>query len=138
MEVMSIYKISSRKFGFEIEKQACEYLRCNQYHVICRNFVSRYGEIDIVAFDETALVFIEVRYRRKGALVTPAESVNSRKAQRLKLAIRDFLYKHIETVDQFDSIRVDLCSVTDSMDKNNRAKDTPELDFQITKGILEF
>lgn len=138
MEVMSIHKISSRKIGLEIEEEACEYLRRNQYHVICRNFVSRYGEIDIVAFDETALVFIEVRYRRRGALVTPAESVTSRKLQRLKLAIRDFLYKYTETVGHFESIRVDLCSVTDSMDKGNRRGDAAELDFQITKGILGF
>ncbi len=138
MEVISIDKISARKLGFEIEEQACEYLRRNQYYVIFRNFVSRYGEIDIVAFDETTLVFIEVRYRGKGALVTPAESVTSRKIQRLKLAIRDFLYKHTETIGRFESIRVDLCSVTDSMDKGNRREDTTEFDFQIITGILEF
>ncbi|QUL98741.1 MAG: YraN family protein [Candidatus Fermentithermobacillus carboniphilus] len=42
---------SPRELGFQLEQQACRYLEQNGYRVLCRNFVSRYGEIDIVALE---------------------------------------------------------------------------------------
>ena len=43
------------------------------------NFVSRYGEIDIVALEGHTLVFVEVRYRRPGSLVTPGNRLTPEK-----------------------------------------------------------
>ncbi|HHW18041.1 MAG TPA: YraN family protein [Firmicutes bacterium] len=59
---------SPRELGFQLEEQACRYVERNGYSVICRNFVSRYGETDIVALEGHTLVFVEVRYRRPGFL----------------------------------------------------------------------
>ncbi|HHX10857.1 MAG TPA: YraN family protein [Firmicutes bacterium] len=117
--------------GHIIEDQACDYLRQKDYCIICRNYRSRYGEIDIVAGQRSVLVFVEVRYRKRGSLVTPQESVNRTKIHRLKLAIRDFLYKHSRIVQDYDSMRVDLICASEP-------KDSPSPGFTIIQGIIEF
>ncbi|HHY12079.1 MAG TPA: YraN family protein [Firmicutes bacterium] len=121
--------------GYVIEGYACDYLKRNKYRIICRNYRSRYGEIDIVATDESALVFVEVRYRRRGSLVTPEESVSRAKIRRLKLAVRDFLWKHSGMAGNHSSIRVDLCCVTDP---GEASQEGGEFDFKVIKGIIQF
>jgi len=81
-------KRNSRRIGFAIE-EAGKYLEEKRYRIVCRNFFSRYGEIDIVACNKDVLVFVEVRYRKHGPLVSPVESVDFRKLQGLRLAIRE-------------------------------------------------
>ena len=51
----------SRAKGDIAESKACEYLLENGYQVIERNFYSRFGEIDIIAFKEDVLHFVEVK-----------------------------------------------------------------------------
>lgn len=121
--------------GLRAEQQACSYLADRGYKVIGRNFRSRYGEIDIIANHESTLVFVEVRYRRHGSLVTPSESVNWTKIKRLRLAIRDFLSRHHGLVCDGDSIRVDLCCVSGPGDACEEAH---EFDFELLKGIIHF
>lgn len=128
---MNIHRsgISSREFGFQIEEKACEYLQRNQYRILRRNYFSRYGEIDIIAFDEKTLVFVEVRYRKEGALLSPAESIDSRKIRKLRLTIRDFISKHSAITGEITGIRTDLCAVSGSGER---------LEFRLTKGIIDF
>ena len=49
--------------GKEGEEAAVCYLQDEGYNIICRNFRCMQGEIDIIAKDETYLVFIEVKTR---------------------------------------------------------------------------
>ena len=51
----------SRAKGDIAESKACEYLLQNGYLVIERNFYSRFGEIDIIAFKDEVLHFVEVK-----------------------------------------------------------------------------
>ena len=51
----------SRAKGDIAETKACNYLLDNGYQVIERNFYSRFGEIDIIAFKEEVLHFVEVK-----------------------------------------------------------------------------
>ena len=85
---MKVREAGPQYTGRIAEDQACDYLRQNDYRIICRNYRSRYGEIDIVAACGSVLVFAEVRYRRRHSLVPPQESVSRAKTQRLKLTMR--------------------------------------------------
>ncbi|HHW18032.1 MAG TPA: YraN family protein [Firmicutes bacterium] len=124
--------------GFQVEEQACRYLEQNGYCVICRNFVSRYGEIDIVALEGHTLAFVEVRYRRTGSLVTPQESIDARKANRIRLAVRDFVSRRTET-NGYSSIRVDLCAVSGNLEAfRGESGKKPSLEFEVIKGIIDF
>ena len=51
----------SRAKGDIAETKACNYLLENGYQVIERNFYSRFGEIDIIAFKDEVLHFVEVK-----------------------------------------------------------------------------
>ncbi len=128
-------RLKQDSVGFRAEEQACSYLRKRGYQIIGRNYQSRYGEIDIIAHYESVLVFVEVRYRKYGSLVTPAESVGPTKIRRLKLAIRDFLSRHEEGINHGGGIRVDLCCVTGL---KNAFDEAHGFDFQMLEGIIQF
>ncbi|MDA3079329.1 MULTISPECIES: YraN family protein [unclassified Campylobacter] len=48
-------------FGFSAESKACEFLQNHGFTILCRNFHSRFGEIDIIAKKDEILHFIEVK-----------------------------------------------------------------------------
>ena len=129
----------ARHLGLQMEGLACEYLKEQGYKIKCRNFLSRYGEIDVIGYDGDILAFVEVRYRRRGSLVSPSESIDRQKVRKIKLAIRDFLSRNEPCVGKCAGIRVDLCSVTGSPANTSAGKpETQALEFQLIKGILDF
>jgi putative endonuclease len=83
------------------------YLEKHGYHVLARNVHSRYGEVDLIAENESFLCFVEVKARKEGSLVAPAEAVDRRKQQKLVLTAQAYLLEH-ETQKQprFDVFEV--------------------------------
>ena len=76
------------KKGKHYEELACNYLRSIGYKILRRNYHCRFGEIDIIALDGNRLVFVEV----KGSKVCdPAERIDKRKMERLKICMEKFL-----------------------------------------------
>lgn len=51
----------SREKGREYENRACEFLLRSGFEIVERNFYSRFGEIDIIAYKEGVIHFIEVK-----------------------------------------------------------------------------
>lgn len=76
------------------EDLAAALLEQNGYHILARNFHCRGGELDIVAAKGEILAFVEVRTRRSGAMVSPAESVTAAKRKKLVSAAYAFLEEH--------------------------------------------
>jgi putative endonuclease len=62
--------------------------------VVARNYRCRSGEIDLIAADGNALVFVEVRYRRRAGYGSAAESIDRRKQLRVVQSARHFLQSH--------------------------------------------
>lgn len=54
------------------------------YQIIETNYKCNSGEIDIIAWHEAQLVFIEVRSRKDSNFGTPQETVDIKKQQKLK------------------------------------------------------
>jgi putative endonuclease len=69
--------------GRRAERAARDYLAGLGYAVRETNFRTRFGEVDIIAEKDGWLVFVEVRARRAGSLVGPAESLTAQKLRRL-------------------------------------------------------
>jgi putative endonuclease len=65
------------------EDLAVQHLQGAGYEVLARNWRCREGELDIVARQGDALVFVEVKTRSGTAFGEPAEAVHPRKARRL-------------------------------------------------------
>lgn len=74
---------STRDQGQRGEERAVEHLLDRGYSVVERNFRCRLGEIDIIARDGDALVFVEVRTRTDGRRGTALETVTPAKQRRI-------------------------------------------------------
>ena len=75
--------MNTRKIGMEYENRAAEWLEGHGYEILCRNFRSSYGEIDIIARQESCLVFVEVKYRKNHGSGRPEEAVSREKQRKL-------------------------------------------------------
>lgn len=72
------------------ERLAAEHLERLGYTIVARRYRTRYGEIDLIAADARALVFVEVKARRGGGRpwdsLTPAKQLQVRRMARAWLA----------------------------------------------------
>jgi putative endonuclease len=75
------------------ENVAAKYLRNLGYKIIIRNFRCDLGEIDIIAREGKALVFVEVKTRTNDD-PTPEEQVNPVKRHQLTKAARYYLARY--------------------------------------------
>jgi putative endonuclease len=68
------------------EELAAEHLIRRGFRILERNYRTRWGELDIVAFDGHTLSFCEVKTRRldPAGVVTPFESIRARKRSRVR------------------------------------------------------
>ena len=73
------------------EGAARGYLERTGFAVLDTNYRCPHGEVDIVARDGDAVVFVEVRTRRGGSFGTPEESVTAGKARRLIATAQSYL-----------------------------------------------
>jgi putative endonuclease len=99
------------------ERLAAEHLARAGYRVVERNFRTRYGELDLIACDDRALVFCEVKTLVDGARTgprVPLEAISPRKRRRLRsmaaqwLASRPAEGRARGEVLRFDAIAITL------------------------------
>jgi putative endonuclease len=74
------------RLGILGERLAAEHLIRRGFRILERNYRTRWGELDIVAFDGHTLSFCEVKTRRLGddAAVSPLEAIRGRKRSRVR------------------------------------------------------
>jgi putative endonuclease len=72
------------------EQVAARHLKRCGYLILARNYRAAGGEIDLVALDDSTLVFVEVKLRTGSGFGTPAEAVDLEKRERLRRAARAF------------------------------------------------
>jgi putative endonuclease len=65
------------------EELAAEHLERLGFEILARNHRTRYGELDLVAYDGETLVFAEVKTRRSGAR-DPWENLHDRKRSQVR------------------------------------------------------
>ena len=89
------------------EVLAARYLRDKGYEIIGANYRSRFGEIDIIAADDTYIVFVEVKSRAKNSYYAPREAVTAAKQHRIVKTALLYLAQHPETRQpRFDVIEI--------------------------------
>ena len=80
--------------GKKAEKRACNYLKEKGFRVLGKNYHCRVGEIDLIALDRSYLVFVEVKKRQKGSLVSPEEAVTEEKKDRIIFCSKCWIMEH--------------------------------------------
>ena len=99
------------------EDFVAQYLKSKGYIIIKRNWRdSRYGELDIVAENNECIAFVEVKTRRKDALVSGLEAVDLAKQKRTKNAATTFMRRlRTELPLRLDVAEVTLISEKDGL-----------------------
>lgn len=95
--------------GLRWEEAAGAFLERRGMHILLRRYRCRLGELDLVCTDAAALIVVEVRARRTGAMVSAAESVDWRKRRRIVNATRHLLMRHPSWRDR--PLRFDVVTI---------------------------
>lgn len=100
------------------EQLAAEHLIRRGFQIVERNYRTRWGELDIVAFDGRTLAFCEVKTRRAaGYAAAPLEAVGSNKRTRVRKMARRWLLERANR-PYAENLRFDAIGVT--LDRSGR------------------
>ncbi len=77
--------------GQKGEAHVAKLLKRRGFHILEKNYHSRFGEIDIIAKNKEYIVFVEVKTREKEGLVAPFEAITPQKQRRLILTAEQYL-----------------------------------------------
>ncbi len=80
-----------RKFGDIGENVACAYLARHGYRVLERNYLRKWGEIDIVAVKDGVVHFVEVKSVSHETRIRAEENMHHQKLRRLQRVIQTYL-----------------------------------------------
>lgn len=90
------------------EVYAARYLREHGYRILCTNYHSRFGEIDLIACDEKYLAFVEVK-TRTGNFQRPCEAVDrSKQGKLIRTAACYLAANRTELQPRFDVLEIYL------------------------------
>lgn len=106
-------KYLNKDIGNYGEDIAVKYLIRSNYTIVTRNFRCRLGEIDVIAFDEDYLCFIEVKTRYQAQFGLPVEAVNKKKQLKIQRVAEFYLYEknHYNFSCRFDVMEVLLNNI---------------------------
>ena len=111
--------------GREGEQLAVRYLKRMGYRIVCRNYHSPLGEIDIIARHRGVLVFVEVKSRSTETFGSPKLAVTPAKQRKLSQVAWHYLQQHNLTEA---SARFDVVTIS-------RSKGAPL--FEVTENAFE-
>lgn len=106
------------------EDQAHRWLRARGFRIVARNWRPPQGggEIDIIAWENDWLVFVEVKTRATGQWAAPERDVDHEKIHALRRAARDYIRR---THSDESRVRFDAVAVTGGRIEHLRDAFTP-------------
>ena len=105
----SSQEFHNKVLGRAGENLVCNYLRRHGDKIVARNYVTPFGEADIVALKDGTYCLVEVKTRTGDILALPSEAVTRAKQERYrKIAL--FLCAKLQ---REVSVRYDVASVLD-------------------------
>lgn len=103
------------RVGRKGEDQACKFLRSQGFFIWKRNWRCRFGELDIIAYNDRVLRFIEVKTRIGDSSISfPAlEAIDAVKTKRLESLAYSFVRRNRKSmrIRRLNSIAVDAITV---------------------------
>lgn len=99
--------MTNQEIGKLGEDAAADYLIAHGYAILERNYRVNHLEVDIIAFKEGFLVFVEVKTRSADFLVAPQDAVNYHKQNLIINAVNGYIRKHKRT----EEARLDVITV---------------------------
>lgn len=103
--------MTTKKIGDKGEERAVRFLEQKDYEIIERNWRTRSGELDIIAYKNETIVFFEVKTLPHGTLDMIKRELNHQKLERILKTSKRFLLKHrkySKSYVRFDVIIIDM------------------------------
>ncbi len=90
------------------EDTALNFLKENGYKILVKNYKTKLGEVDIIAYDKDTLCFIEVKTRGSLRFGSPQEAVSHFKQRQISKAALQFLKRNnlLNKKARFDVVSV--------------------------------
>lgn len=104
---------SHNDLGKKGELLAVQFLIRNGYEILDENWVFRKAEIDVIAYLNQQIIFVEVKTRSSTGFGRPEDFVSNAKQQQMELAANEY----IEIMGHQGEVRFDIISVL--FDKHN-------------------
>ncbi|MCQ2589149.1 MAG: YraN family protein [Treponema sp.] len=101
----------NKYIGDKGEEKAAQFLLHQGYKILCKNWRTRWGEIDIIALKEEKLVFVEVKSFPKGNRELLSKVLNKDKQSRIIKTSKRFLLNHRQYSNsyiRYDVIVIDM------------------------------
>ena len=96
-----------KRLGDFGEAAAAEYLLRQGYQIVEQNYRCAAGEVDIIAKNDTCLLFVEVKTRTSDRYGTPAEAVTPLKQKRMAQTAMQYLSEPpVTAAVRFDVIEI--------------------------------
>ena len=103
--------MNTKQTGDKGEERAAAWLRSKGFFIIERNWRTKGGEVDIIAFKNDTIVFVEVKTLPNGTIDMIQRELNYQKRQRIIKTSKRFLLKHRQYSNsyiRFDVIVIDM------------------------------
>ncbi|MDX1671076.1 MAG: YraN family protein [Balneolaceae bacterium] len=110
---------STRKIGGEGEELAAAFLESKGYTILDRNYFFERAEVDIVAFDGSKIVFVEVKRRSNTNYGHPEDAVTEEKMHQIYKAAEAWIY---ERKMDGSPVRFDVISILQKEKESPRIK----------------
>lgn len=94
-------------FGTKGEQLAKEFLEKSGYEILDENWVFGKSELDLIAYKDRQIIFIEVKTRSGNAFGEPEDFVNLAKQHHMELAAEEYIH----LMDHQGEIRFDIISI---------------------------
>ncbi len=99
--------LSSGLLGKWGEAEAAKYLRKKKYKIVCVNYRTRFGEIDIIAENKKSVVFVEVKLRKTAKFAEAREFVTVKKQEKIRTTAQIWLSQNdTKKYVRFDVIEI--------------------------------
>jgi putative endonuclease len=102
------HHLKTKEIGDRGEQEAIHYLQEKGFLVLERNYRYRRYEVDIIARQESTLVFIEVKRRKNNRFGYPEEFIDEAKLDRIMEAAQAYC----EDIDWNGDIRFDAIAIS--------------------------
>jgi putative endonuclease len=103
--------MNTKQTGKDGENRATQYLISKGFAIIERNWRTKGGEIDIIAYKNDTIVFVEVKTLPNGTIDMIQRELNYQKRQRIIKTSKRFLLNHRQYSNsyvRFDVIVIDM------------------------------
>ncbi|MGL4999836.1 MAG: YraN family protein [Cetobacterium sp.] len=86
--------MNRRNKGKEYEEKGRDYLQSFGIKILSMNYEGSFGEIDIIGYDKTTLVFFEVKYRKNNLFGMPQDAIDKKKMSKIYITAKEFVRKN--------------------------------------------